>query len=266
MEHLVRICKGSLYKAHGVLNLLGNKGISEVHDQRVTDISTEGDRNVSAALIKFFTEQKIPAVLYSEESGRVEITRNPKYTIAFDDIDGTDNYFRGRGILPYCTAVSIFDSPEPDFENTLVSGIMEHNSGKLWHAARGGGCYLNGKGVTTSGRKSLDRRALVIIDHYSAGGDASKFLKIYPVSWVKDFGTSAFHLAGISSGLFDACLNPSQKAHELGAGYLLIREAGGYLADLDGNSLDKLKYDFDARYPIIAASTKELGKSLLEKL
>ena len=140
MKHLVQVCKDGLYKAHATLDLLGDKGVSEVHDLHVTDISTTGDRTVSESLIRFFTEQRIPAVLYSEESGRLELVRNPRYTIAFDDIDGTDNYHRGRGILPYCTVVSIFDSPEPDFENMLVSGIIEHNSGRLWRAARGGGC------------------------------------------------------------------------------------------------------------------------------
>ena len=265
-DKLAELSIGAMHKAHNILKTMGEKGVSEVHDKHVTDISTQGDMAVSEALTRFFEEQKIPAVLYSEESGRTELTRNPKYTITFDDIDGTDNYHRGRGILPYCTVVTIFDSPEPDFENTLVTGILEHNSKKLWHAVRDRGCYLNDSRVNTSGRKTLDRRTLVIIDHYISGGDVSKFLKVYPESWVKDFGSAAFHLAGVSSGLFDAYLSPSQKAHELGAGYLLVKEAGGFLTDWNGNRLDRTRYDFNAKYPIVAASTQELGKILLSKL
>lgn len=266
MEQLTQICKDALYKAHSVLDTLSDRGIHEVHDEHVTDISTQGDMAVSEALTRFFKEQRIPAVLYSEESGRTELTRNPKYTITVDDIDGTDNYQRGRVILPYCTVVTIFDSPKPNFENVLISGIIEHNSKKLWHAVRDNGCYLDGSRVNTSGRKSLDRRTLVIIDHYIGGENISKFLKIYPVSWVKDFGSAAFHLAGVSNGLFDAYLSPSQKAHELGAGYLLIKEAGGFLTDWNGSSLDKTRYDFGGKYQIVAASTEELGKVLLSKL
>ena len=96
--------------------------------------------------------------------------------------------------------------------------------------------------------------------------DISKLLAIYPESWVKDFSSAAFHLAGISSGLFDAYLSPSQKAHELGAGYLLIKEAGGFLQDWKGKLLDKVRYDFDAKYPIIAASTQELGDIIKTKI
>ena len=169
-------------------------------------------------------------------------------------------------MLPYCTVVSIFDSPEPNFENAVVSGIIEHNSKRLWYAVKGNGCFLNDSRIKTSGRKNLDRRTLVIIDHYTSGGNISKFLKIYPESWVKDFGSAAFHLAGVSSGLFDAYLSPSQKAHELGAGYLLVKEAGGFLTDWKGNRLERTRYDFNAKYPVIAASTQELGDILLSKL
>jgi myo-inositol-1(or 4)-monophosphatase len=266
MEQLTQICKDALHIAHRVLDTLSDKGISEVHDKHVTDISTQGDMAVSKALTRFFNEQEIPAVLYSEEFGRTKLTGNPKYTITFDDIDGTYNYHRGRGMLPYCTVVTIFDSPEPNFENTLVAGILEHNSKKLWHAVRDNGCFLNGVRVNTSGRKNLDRRTLVIIDHYLSSEDILKFLKIYPESWVKDFGSAAFHLAGVSSGLFDAYLCSSQDAHELGAGYLLVKEAGGFLADWNGNRLDRTRYDFNAKYTIVAASTQKLGKILLSKL
>jgi myo-inositol-1(or 4)-monophosphatase len=266
MEELTQICKDALYKAHDVLDYIGSKGTSEIHDKHVVDISTKGDMVVSEALRRYFKEQKIPAVFYSEEFGRIELMKNPRYTITIDDIDGTDNYYRGRGILPFCTVVAIFDSTEPSFQDVLVAGVIEHNSGRLWHAERNKGCYLNDVRINTSGRKILDRRTLVIIDHYISGKDVSKFLDIYPESWVKDFGSAAFHLAGVSSGLFDAYLSPSQKAHELGAGYLLIKEAGGFLSDLEGKSLDKAKYNFDSKYPIVAASTEELGKVLLSKL
>ncbi len=265
-EQLTQICKNALYEAHTILNTLSEKGIHEIYDEHVTDISTKGDMAVSETLKNFFKKEKIPAILYSEESGKIQLTKNPKYTITFDDIDGTDNYHRGRKILPYCTVITIFDSTEPNFENALVTGILEHNSKDLWHAVRNKGCYLNNSKINTSNKTTLNRRTAIIIDHYTSSKNISKFLKIYPKSWVKDFGSAALHLAGVSSGLFDAYLSPSQKAHELGAGYLLIKEAGGHITDWDGKKLDKVKYNFNAKYPIITASTKQLGKTIIKTL
>ena len=66
--------------------------------------------------------------------------------------------------------------------------------------------------------------------------------------------------------MFDAFLNASHKAHELGAGHLMLKEAGGFLTDWEGRSLDDVPYDFDATYKIIAAATPELGQLLLSSL
>lgn len=266
LGELIQISKDSLYRAHKELESLGNSGIDEVKHDRVVDISTRGDVAVSEAVIKFLKEKEIPAILYTEEFGKVELTKNPRYVITFDDIDGTDNYHRGKDFLPYCSVISIFDTIEPKFEDVLVAGILEHNSSNLWLAIKDQGCYFNNEKISTSKREKLDRRTLVIIDHYMSAGEISRFLDIYTESWVKDFATSALHLAGVSSGLFDACITSSQKAHELGAGYLLIKEAGGFLSDFDGNSLDKVVYNFDAKYPVVAASTKALGETLLSKI
>ena len=266
IDHLTHTCKTALQMSRQLLSSLSDGGRSEVHDEHVVDISTQGDRAVSAALAELFAREKIPAVLLSEESGRTELSGSLEYTIAFDDIDGTDNYYRGRGLLPHCTVITIFNSPEPIFADALVAGVIEHNSGQLWHAVRDGGCFLDGTAVTASGRTSLDRRTLLIIDHYISGGAIDRFAPLYDTAWIKDFGASALHLAGVGSGLFDAFLSPAQKSHELGAGYLLVREAEGVLTDWDGASLDDSPFDFDRQTPILAAATRDLSDALLKKL
>ena len=265
-EALVQICKEALYEAHRTIENIGSQGTSEVYDARVSDISTKGDRAVSKALIDLFKKRNIPAVIYSEESGKIDIVDSPKYVISFDDIDGTNNYHRGREILPFCTVISIFDSCTPCFKDVLAAGIIEHNSGKLWIAIRNKGCYLNDSKVKTSGARIIDRKKVMVCDNYTCGANVSRFSRLYERLWVKDFSSAALHFAGVSSGVFDCYLSPSQKAHELGAGYLLVKEAGGFLSDLEGNSLDDMPYNFDAKYPIIAASSEELGKELLKGL
>jgi myo-inositol-1(or 4)-monophosphatase len=266
INEMSEICIGSLHKAKKVLDSLKDGGRAEINHERVEDISTEGDMAVSRNLIDFFKKSKIPAVLYSEEAGKIELAKNPEYTIAFDDIDGTGNYFRGRSILPHCTVVTIFDSVEPTFNDAVVAGVIEHNSDTIWNAIKGGGCFMNDQGVKTSGKEILDKKTKIAIDCYMGGNDISRLSDIFSDSWVSDFSTAALHLAGVGSGIFDAYISPKQKAHELGAGYLLIKEAGGYLTDWDGKCLGKTSYDFDSKYPVIAASTKELGKIILSKL
>ncbi|MFH1714383.1 MAG: inositol monophosphatase family protein [Candidatus Nealsonbacteria bacterium] len=259
-EQLTQILKKSLDKAHEKLVFLGDKGTLEVHGEHVTDISTEGDIGVSDSLIEFFQKEKVPAVLDSEESGTVKLIENPIYRIGSDDVDGTFNFFRGEGMLPYCTIITIFDSMEPYFGDALVAGIIEHNSGRVWHAVRGGGCFLNDVRVKSSGTKAINRKTLVAVDLY-ASKDVSVFSGISSKVWLKDFGSAGFHLAGVSSGMFDGYLSADNKAYELGAG-LLIKEAGGYLMNWDGTPLDEVRYNPKTSYSVIAAATRELGELL----
>lgn len=263
---LVALCRRALEVARSAVASLGDRGTVEVHGEHVVDISTRGDLAVSEALTRFFAENAPPAVLYSEESGRLELGRDPRLTIAFDDIDGTDNYHRGRELLPHCTVVTLFDSPTPDFGDALVAAVLEHRTGTTWEAVRGGGCRVNDRTAQPTTRTELDRRTLVIVDHYVTGRELPRLTPLYPEVWVKDYGSAALHLVGISSGLFDAYLAAGQKAHELGAGCLLIEEAGGCLTDWSGASLTGIPYDFGGRYPVVAAGNAGLHRALLERL
>jgi myo-inositol-1(or 4)-monophosphatase len=261
----------ALELATATIESLGEEGTEEVWGAGVTDISTRGDRAVSRALIDFFKKQEADLVLLSEESGRIELCPTPDCLVAFDDIDGTDNFFRGRDILPYCTVLSLFEGARPRYRDLLAAGIVEHRSGRTWMAGRGLGATVSTRGrgeraAASSKRESLDRRSLIVVDQYSARERAGELNLLAESAWLKDFGSSALHLAGVASGLFDGFVNLRHKAHELAAGYLLIREAGGCLLDLRGRPLDDEAYDFDATLGIVAAGTRELAMKIVERL
>jgi fructose-1,6-bisphosphatase/inositol monophosphatase family enzyme len=148
------------------------------------------------------------------------------------------------------------------------AGIVEHRSGRTWIAERGRGATLSmpGRGdraAAASKRQRLDRRSLIVVDQYSARERAGELNRLAESAWVKDFGSSALHLAGVASSLFDGYVNLRHKAHELAAGYLLIGEAGGSLVDLEGRPLDERPYDFDAVTGIVAAGSRHLADALL---
>ena len=157
----------------------------------------------------------MPAVLLSEELGRIVTCEKPTLTVAWDDIDGTDNYHRYHGDLPYCTVITIFDSPNPCFKDALVAIVMSHTSGNTWHAIRGEGTFFNLKTAKTSGKTHISgqQKDSVNIDHYIGSHSISKMLKLYPEVWVKDFGTAAYQLAAVSSGKLDGFINPGQKGN-----------------------------------------------------
>ena len=263
---MITIVKEGLALAHNLLESLGQAARQEVADQKTVDISTAGDRAVSELLTKFFRQTGMPAVVLSEESGEVRLSARPEYTVVFDDIDGTDNFYRGDGILPYCTVIAILQGITPTFGDTLAAGIVEHRSGTLWLAQRGGGTTVNGVPAHASGRRILDRRTLVAVDHYASESDMPRLDAIHRAAWVKDFGSAGMHLAAVSSGIFDGYVTTRQKGHEIAAGYLLILEAGGCVTDFSGKPFRDCVYDFSAVYETMACGNEELADSMRKLL
>lgn len=243
---------------------------SEVRDSHTTDLSTEADRAISAALITRIAMIAPGARILTEESG-LSGASNADLTIAIDDLDGTDNFFRAPRILPWCTVVTVLRGVQPRFSDVSAAGIVEHRSGIAWLAEKGKGLRIVGSDGKAAIMPSLpiplvDRRALVLFDHYAAAEKTVKFVGLHGRFWVKDFGSSALHLALVASGSAEGYVNPAHKAHELGAGYLLITEAGGSVIDYLGSDLGKKRFEFDSRYPIVAVHDQTFASTLLDIL
>ncbi|MBI2546245.1 hypothetical protein HYV81_03635 [Candidatus Woesearchaeota archaeon] len=273
-EHLEELCIQALWKAHDILNQLGVEGSKKVKSDK--DVVTKGDRAISEGISAFFSQHRAPIVLYAEEFTeepfhRKILSQNPLYMVTWDDIDGSKNLEKGRTILPYCSVIALFDGDgtEATFKDARFAAILEHNSKTLWMARRGKGTFVNGTQVYTDQTKQLDALSRIAVDHYAFKAEkaqpyhakVSEWDKLF---WVVDFGASSIHLAGLSSGMFDGYANVAQKAHEIGAGNLLVTEAGGFMSDIMGKPLADQKYDFNAVYQVVGAANRQIGEKLLE--
>lgn len=229
---------------------------------------TKSDLCSSRVLIEHFTHSGLEAVLTGEEAGQINFSENPQYRIFFDELDGTFNWQRG-GLFSSAIVVSAFDYKErARFKDAVFAGVLDITTGNLWYAERGEGCFFNGNRVTSSGRAELGKKNYSIID---LGPCPSKKLQerfsgFCASIWPHNISCAGIHLAGVASGHIDVAVLPLQKAHELGAGYLLIREAGRYLVDFQGKSLTNREFNFNEVYEIVAADTRELGKKVLQKI
>lgn len=285
LKELRDLCKGLLFTAQSITMDMGTAAASEIRDQYVTDISTAGERAIAQEISARLKGDAFPCVFRDEDLGIETLAKNPCYCVDLDDYDGTNNQKRGQGVLPYCTVVAISDSPEPKFKDVVVAGVLEHLSGTVWIATRGHGGIVAKhhdyhsrpvRSLETSGQTQLGRapiNSVIAIEGYNTGDRVAMFKKIYGEGWPKDFCTSALHLAGVSSGMFDGWLNPDHKPHELGAGYLLVKEAGGYIRMFTKENgvyksqpMDDVPIDWKRKYPVVAAATEQLGETLVSKI
>ncbi len=266
--------------------VVGEEGRQVVYDAgaEMYNPSSKADLAIAQNVLGYLMDNRVKAVFFDEElvknHGGIKAHKNPEITIAFDDIDGTDNWRSARGLAPSTSIVAVFDSPrEPRYSDLVAAGIVEINSGKLWYAESGKGVTLDGKHVKCSGRTDFSGKepARIGFDHYALIGtnEHVDLNGLSRVAWVKDYATSGGHYASLvggkpdGTGSFDGWVNLRQKEHELGAGYLFVKEGGGWIAELDKDNpmaLDSSAYDFNGKRRIVAAGTEQMGMAIINTL
>jgi myo-inositol-1(or 4)-monophosphatase len=160
-----------------------------------------------------------------------------RVTWLVDPLDGTSNYAHG---VPFaCTSVAARDG------GGLAAGaIFDPFRGELFTASRGGGAWLDGERLAVSGVDS-PAGALVCTGIQSDDPKAIAAFgrRIVALSegcrGVRCVGSPALCLAYVAAGRVDAFLERDATfAWDVGAGALLITEAGGRIEDLDGGPLN----------------------------
>jgi myo-inositol-1(or 4)-monophosphatase len=127
-----------------------------------------------------------------------------------------------------------------------MSGRMEHAviydpmRQEIFSASRGSGAYLENKRLRVSRQRTLDgalistgfpyRENLQLLDTYMGMMKAV----IQRASGLRRPGSAALDLAYVAAGRTDGFWEIGLKAWDTAAGTLLIREAGGLVATLDG--------------------------------
>ncbi len=232
------------------------------------DISTQADLDIEKATIDSLEASGISAQIISEEKGRITIntTTTPKHLITIDPLDGSNNFAHARTLMPYATTIAIFNTTKsPLFKNIICAATIEHTTNSIWLAEQGKGATLDSAPCTPSKQTTIDQKGKYIVDFFYETNWTifKKLIQNRQKININNYGSAAFHYALLSSGHIDAVMNRSQKAHELGAAYLLAEESGAIITDLDGKPLDNTAYDFNKKYPVVGASTKQLHKEIL---
>lgn len=260
-----------------------NKRIKNIKAEVINsdkDIVTNGDVEIGKFIAHSFLSIKdINIMVETEEHHKQTNFTNgvESFYVVIDDIDGTDNYYRGNNMLPYCSLIVIFQNNncEKDynytFSNIVFAGCIEHTSGKIWYCEKGLGKLevydLNKKLVFLDiPQKTYNEVSKPVILTDIVSTDTSKLLNIFKNYWVKDFGCSAASYCYIGSKLFDGYISSNKKSHELGLLYLFCSETNQTVRNFDFETYDNMLYDFDKNDYDVIAGDKKLVEELTSKI
>ncbi len=165
--------------------------------------------------------------------------RSPVWIV--DPIDGTRAFLNARPWWSISAAL-VFDG-EPVL-GVVYAPALE----ACYEAVRGGGAWRNGQSIHTSACTRLEHCRLI-------AGQYALRAKDWPQMQIAQRNSVALRLALVASGEFDAAFTAGKKSEwDMAAGDLLLREAGGILTGIDGQSFTYNARD-TRRNGLLAAST-----------
>lgn len=171
-----------------------------------------------------------------EERGAVEGTDKTNTWIV-DPLDGTTNFL--HGIPHFAISIGL------EREGVLVAGVVYNViRDELFWAEKGNGAYLNDRRLRVGGRADL-RDCLFATGtpfHGKPGHDV--FLAeiervISQTAGVRRFGAASLDLAYVAAGRFDGFWERGLSPWDVAAGAIIVREAGGFVKEIDGGDFLK---------------------------
>lgn len=231
---LITVMAGAAYKAAPRLV----RDFGEVENLQVSlkgpgDFVTAADLQAEKVLRAELSRVRPDFGFLLEESGIVEGGDSRRRWIV-DPLDGTINFLHG---IPHFAISIAFER-----DRQIVAGVVyDPLRAELFWAEQGMGAYLNNKRLRVATRQKLaDAVVAVGKPGRRAGKRPDLLVQLEGVATktvgVRRFGAASLDLAYVAAGRFDGFWQAGLAPWDLAAGLLLVREAGGYVTDLEGGA------------------------------
>jgi myo-inositol-1(or 4)-monophosphatase len=224
------------------------------------DLVTDADRASEEAVLGFLTGRFPGSAVLAEESGAraaVGGAAGAELRWFIDPLDGTTNY--AHGVPHFAVNVAVSDGA-----GLAAGATLDPLRGELFLAGRGEGAWLGEQRLAVSETDDLRRALLCTGFPYDIQQDPDPLLRLFKAYLqraraVRRFGAAALDLAYVACGRFDGFWEARLKPWDVAPGILLIREAGGEVADFTGG--DEMLYG-----GTLCAGNPNVQRQLLEVL
>jgi len=233
MEPMINIALRAARKAgENIVRASDDLDRFEVKAKGVNNFVTEVDINAEQEIIYHLQKAYPDHAILGEESG-LSGSEDAEYRWIIDPLDGTTNFIRG---IPHF-AVSIACTHKGTLEHAVIVDPVRREE---FTASRGRGAQLNGRRIRVSNLGSLEGALLgtgiPFKDHCDEKLEAySKSMELLAAqcAGIRRAGAASLDLAYVAAGRLDAFWEIGLAPWDIAAGALLVREAGGLVADVD---------------------------------
>lgn len=166
-----------------------------------------------------------------EERGEVK-GKDPQNRWIVDPLDGTTNFLHGIPVFGISIAL--------EREGEIVAGVVYNPAmDELFSAEKGRGAFMNDRRIRVAGRRDMLQSVFATgIPHLGRPAHADFIEQQRRVmlnsAGVRRFGAAAIDLCYVAAGRFDGFWETGLSPWDMAAGIVIVREAGGFVSDLDG--------------------------------
>jgi myo-inositol-1(or 4)-monophosphatase len=222
-EHIAREAGAILREGYGNARHVEHKGAVDL----VTEFDHRSEAFVVARLRQAFPDHS----LHAEESGQA--VAGGEYEWLIDPLDGTTNFAHSFPIFAVSLALTR--------RGQLVLGVVyDPLRDELFAAEAGGGATLNGARLQVSGEADLGRSLLATGFPYDVRtnphNNFAQFQQFQLRSQtIRRLGSAALDCAWVAAGRLEGYWEFRMKPWDVGAGALIVREAGGRVTTAEGD-------------------------------
>ena len=197
------------------------------------DYVSQADRKAEKLLREELLKARPTYGFLGEESEEIKGTDGAHRWIV-DPLDGTTNFL--HGIPTFAISIALERNGE-----IVAAVVLNPATDELFTAERGGGAFVNDRRLRVAMRKNLSDAVIGCGLPHLGRGNHGKFLVelrhvMGEVAGVRRLGAASLDLAYVAAGRFDGFWERDLSAWDIAAGILLVREAGGFVSDMDGGS------------------------------
>ena len=194
-----------------------------------TDLVSDADREAERTIRELLEAERPQDGLVGEEGSRADAASGRRWVV--DPLDGTINFL--YGFPAWAVSVALEDA-----DGALVGVVHSPIHGETFCAARGEGAFLGERALRVRPARPLEQSLVATGFSYEPDRravQAEAIAKLLPRARdIRRAGAAALDLSWVAAGRLDAFFERGLHHWDWAAGRLLVEEAGGSCAWLDG--------------------------------
>jgi myo-inositol-1(or 4)-monophosphatase len=200
------------------------------------DFVSMADQRAEQTLYEELSKARPDWGFLMEERGEVAGDPNkPRFIV--DPLDGTSNFLHG---IPHFAISIAVEEPMPNGKREITTALVyQPLTDESFWAEKGRGAWHTDQRLRVSARREMSEALISTGIPFMGHGDFVQWSRIFgavapQVAGIRRFGAASLDLAWVAAGRYDGFWESGLAPWDVAAGYLLIKEAGGFVTDFRG--------------------------------